>query len=172
MRVPEHLLKKDPAVVQKEGLEKYGEATEIIKDKLYLGSCFNARDKEFLISCNISHILNVAEEIEMKEQEGVLSQKLIIFDSPKKDSNPDCFLGQFQSVVEAIQNIIDSNGVCLIHCMHGRSRSAGGVIAYLMETEKISYSDALAKIQQMRPLVKPNMYINKYLSQLNSLRFE
>ena len=106
LRVPEKLITGNPEIVQKEGLKKYGDASEIIEGRLYLGSCYNARDMQFLQENAVSHIINVAEEIEMREQDGIKSIKLLIYDAPKNGALVEDCLSQFVAVV----NEIGTNG--------------------------------------------------------------
>lgn len=43
-----------------------------------------------------------------------------------------------------------------MHCAQGVSRSASILIGYLMAREQLSYEDALAQLQAVRPQVQPN----------------
>ena len=67
IRVPESLLVAVGASreeLQAEGLEKWGDCSEIIPGKLYLGSVFNGRDPNTLCRHQITAVVNVAEEFE------------------------------------------------------------------------------------------------------------
>ncbi len=55
------------------------------------------------------------------------------------------------------------HGNVLVHCVHGRSRSATFVIAYLMRQRRRSLSEILAEVQQKRSRVKPS---ENFLAQL------
>ena len=103
LRVPEYIvaMRQDPAKIHANGLKTYGKASKIL-DALYLGSCFNARDSEFLESSHITHIVNVAEEIDIQEQEGVISQRVVITDDPQEGYSVEQYL---QTFIQAIQLI-------------------------------------------------------------------
>lgn len=51
----------------------------------------------------------------------------------------------------------------LVHCVHGRSRSATFVIAYLMRQQRRSLSAVLADVQQKRSVIRPS---ENFLAQL------
>jgi protein-tyrosine phosphatase len=44
----------------------------------------------------------------------------------------------------------------LIHCQAGMSRSASVAIALLARLQSISFHEALALVQQKRPMIQPN----------------
>lgn len=48
------------------------------------------------------------------------------------------------------------DGVVLLHCNAGVSRSASIAIAYLMANEKIPFDDAFNRVKSVRPSVQPN----------------
>jgi hypothetical protein len=67
IRVPESVLTRTGTISEKElqlqGLEKYGDCSEIIP-QLFLGSVFNGRDPNTLQKFAITLIINVAEEFD------------------------------------------------------------------------------------------------------------
>lgn len=103
IRVPEHITarKTDPKVQQANGLKQYGQASLIIPN-LYLGSVFNARDSAFLSDSGITHIINVAIEMEIQEQENIESKKMLILDEPKEGTSKDDYLDSFVQVSKYI----------------------------------------------------------------------
>lgn len=48
------------------------------------------------------------------------------------------------------------DGVVLLHCNAGVSRSASIAIAYLMAKEKIPFEDAFNRVRSARPSIRPN----------------
>jgi len=51
----------------------------------------------------------------------------------------------------------------LVHCMHGRSRSATILIAYLMKKEKWTLREAYVHVKLRRPIVGPDKHLKKQL---------
>lgn len=47
-------------------------------------------------------------------------------------------------------------GVALVHCNAGVSRSAAIVIGYLMSREGLAFNAALALVKAARPAIRPN----------------
>jgi dual specificity phosphatase 10 len=57
------------------------------------------------------------------------------------------------------------NGKVLVHCVAGVSRSASVVIAYLMNHQKMTLSDAFSFVQERRNKIFPNESFRKQLRQ-------
>lgn len=55
-----------------------------------------------------------------------------------------------------------------VHCVAGVSRSPTVVIAYLMVSRKMSYDQALAFVQERRPVVNPNHGFEMQLRNLDT----
>lgn len=51
----------------------------------------------------------------------------------------------------------------LVHCAAGISRSATVVLAYLMLRDSISFPEALQRVREARPRVRPNARFEQYL---------
>lgn len=67
----------------------------------------------------------------------------------------------FCLAVDYVNNAIQSNKKILIQCHAGRSRSVGVAIRHLMESNDISYSDAIKSIAQKREI-----YVTKGIQEL------
>ena len=55
-----------------------------------------------------------------------------------------------------IREARNRGGSVFLHCVEGKSRSATCVIAYLIDTEGMSLSEALGRVRGSRPIVRPN----------------
>lgn len=64
----------------------------------------------------------------------------------------DYFLECFAFIDEAR----DENGVVLVHCYQGVSRSVSVVIAYLMLCNDITFGEAYAQVRAKRAVAAPN----------------
>ncbi|XP_033127799.1 serine/threonine/tyrosine-interacting protein A-like isoform X2 [Anneissia japonica] len=72
------------------------------------------------------------------------------------DSHTENIIRFFPEVKEFIDNCLEGNGKCLVHGNAGISRSAALVIAYIMETYGLDYSDAFRYVGNRRFCIIPN----------------
>ena len=74
-----------------------------------------------------------------------------------RDSHEEDLESILPQAVQAIKNALsDANGKILVHCRAGMSRSASCVIAYLMEVQEMTASDAFKFVQSKRDCITPN----------------
>jgi protein-tyrosine phosphatase len=74
---------------------------------------------------------------------------------PVEDLPTENLLQYFPRSTDFILAALGNNGHVLVHCLAGASRSPTVVAAFLMEVYRLSPSQALAKIRESRPLVRP-----------------
>lgn len=126
-----------------------GPPTHIV-DNIYLGSAFNAANKEVLQRLDIKVIINISRELSNYHEDDFEYFPYKINDSEGED------ITQFlEESYQAIKGSKDKN--ILIHCYMGASRSASLVLYYLMREKKLSFDDALALIKEKRSSVNPNV---------------
>lgn len=123
-----------------------------ISPGLLIGSQDVAHDKSSLDTYGITHILNLAEDIENKFEDDYNYKNVSIRDTPDYD---------LLKVLEDCFEFIDDGrhyGNVLVHCSGtiGLSRSTSICVAYLMEKDKQTYNDALNTVKEARSFVKPN----------------
>ncbi|XP_027525921.1 protein phosphatase Slingshot homolog 3 isoform X3 [Corapipo altera] len=118
---------------------------------LYLGSEWNAANLEELQQNKVTHILNVAREIDNFFPALFTYMNVRVYDEEVAQLLPhwnDTFL--FLSRVRA------SGGRALVHCRMGLSRSAATVLAYAMKEFGWPLERALRHVRHCRPSVLPN----------------
>ncbi|KAM9278092.1 LOW QUALITY PROTEIN: protein phosphatase Slingshot homolog 3 [Morus bassanus] len=118
---------------------------------LYLGSEWNAANLEELQQNRVTHILNVAREIDNFFPALFTYMNVRVYDEETAQLLPhwnDTFL--FLSRVRA------GGGRALVHCRMGLSRSAATVLAYAMKEFGWSLERALRHVRHCRPGVLPN----------------
>lgn len=59
------------------------------------------------------------------------------------------------------------DGVVLVHCNAGVSRSASVVIGFLMSQEKMSFDEAFSTVKTARPSIQPNPGFMNQLKKYN-----
>lgn len=166
---------------------KYNYPNSIIKNRLYLGDVYSARDFIIFEHLNIKYVINCT-----KEESNNFEHKNIKYLNIKIDDKfTENICNYFDKSCTFINNCImdnnkmnnldykniseclnDNNKSILIHCQAGISRSATIVISYLMKMNKINYQEAFEYVKYNRPCISPNMgfieQLNKYISNENN----
>lgn len=124
-----------------------------INENLYL-SDWGACRLEYIQELGITKIISLGNEKEhgfYKIHENVEYLKIIIEDD--KDENISQYFDKTNKFI--------SEGIVLVHCNKGISRSSAIIISYLMNKE-MSYVKAFQKVKKCRYLIKPNIgFINQ-----------
>jgi len=119
---------------------------EVIPGKLFLGSIYAAHNAPVLKKLGITHILSVCDE-HLKIDSQQFMHKVIYVD----DKSDVDLLARF----EEAHNFIDQ-GVTLVHCLAGISRSATVTISYLMSKMNKTVVEATEVVHAARACIKPN----------------
>eukprot|EP00897_Mesotaenium_endlicherianum_P002562 jgi/Mesen1/2333/ME000155S01426 len=138
-----------------------------LRPGLYVGDFHDSQDKKKLLEEGISHILTLAEMPEpAAASQGGIQQMAV-----DTGSHVDAVLEYLKVplVDEEVENLLDSLPLCidfiqkgrrgggvLVHCLAGVSRSAAVATAYLMKSEQLSLSEALAAVRAEVPGIAPN----------------
>ncbi|KAM9500200.1 dual specificity protein phosphatase 19b [Clarias gariepinus] len=123
----------------------------VITPFLLLCSQDAASDMETLRKFKVTHVLNVACGVENAFPEHFIYKTVSMMDLPETQLStylPQCF--------EFIEEARKKDGVVLLHCNAGVSRSASIAIAYLMAKEKTQFKDAFNRVRSARPSIRPN----------------
>jgi len=134
--------------------------------RLWLGSQEAVHDQDLLEKHGITHIVSVTPTFtdESGAVNTLLSPQILRFCNskgicrmiiPVQDEPSENLLQHFPSSSEFILAALCNRGRVLVHCLAGASRSPTFVAAFLMEVYNLSPAQALAKIRQSRPLVRP-----------------
>lgn len=132
----------------------------IVDSFLYLGSYDHAKSKQQLKDLGISHIVNMAGELENDYPDDFkyLNVKL-------DDTSNDNIAEHFEKTLKFIEEAQASSSRVLVHCAMGISRSSTIVIAYLMRVKGWSYTQAHEFVKSMRSCIKPNPgFMNQLVS--------
>jgi protein-tyrosine phosphatase len=133
-----------------------------IIDNLYIGSMAAAQNKDALVNCKITHIVNSASALKNafpNDFEYLRIENLL--------DSVDANIKQYFSITTPfIKNALSNNGVVLVHCHAGISRSSSIIIAYLIECLGLSFDEALKLCQSKRSKICPNQGFVKQLKEL------
>ncbi|EQB77693.1 protein phosphatase Slingshot 3-like protein [Camelus ferus] len=129
---------------------------------LYLGSEWNAANLEELQRNRVSHILNMAREIDNFYPERFTYHNVRLWDEESAQLLPHWKeTHRFVEAASVLTSFLFCSGRAqgtrvLVHCKMGVSRSAATVIAYAMKQYGWSLEQALHHVQELRPIVRPN----------------
>ncbi|XP_056609909.1 dual specificity protein phosphatase 19b [Triplophysa dalaica] len=129
-----------------------------IRPFLLLSSQDAAHDIDTLKKCKVTHVLNVAYGVENAFPGVFIYKTVTMLDLPETDITsyfPQCF--------EFINHASQQDGMVLVHCNAGVSRSASVVIGFLMYQEKMSFEEAFRTVKSARPHIQPNPGFMKQL---------
>lgn len=130
------------------------EATE----NLYFGSQDVASDLELLKQNHITHILNLAPNVQNPYPDDFKYLKLRVLDFPETDISQ-----HFAQTNKFLAESLSSGARVYVHCNAGVSRSTTVVVAYIMMSQKIPVDDVLKRLKTIRPCVCPNKGFLKQL---------
>ncbi|XP_027711862.1 protein phosphatase Slingshot homolog 3 [Vombatus ursinus] len=118
---------------------------------LYLGSEWNAANLDELQRNRVSHILNVAREIDNFYPELFTYHNVRLWDEETEELLP-----HWKETHRFIEAARAQGSRVLVHCKMGVSRSAATVMAYAMKQYNWGLDQALRHVQELRPIARPN----------------
>lgn len=127
----------------------------MILENVLLGSIGAAYSKEHLLASNVSHILCVASSPQLKYPDLFAYAKIKIQD--RADNDLFAHFSECCHFIDTARSARDGQGVVLVHCYQGVSRSVAIVCAYLIKTLKFSLDQSLDFVREKgRPQANPN----------------
>ncbi len=142
--------------------------------KMYIKSYNKAQD--FLDNCEYDSAISIIapDNEEMKQRKNHL---IVRFDDIEQDYYQD-YVGPSKNQIEAILSWdkLKNDGIILVHCTAGKSRSVAVGIGILCKFG-LSPKDALLRVIRIReeegnPLIVPNRLIIKYIDEILDLNNE
>lgn len=128
-----------------------------ITDNLYLSS-FMGTTEYNLLKFRITCVISACRETPKVNVKGIESIKLEVQDKPTE------FLAKyFDFIADKINEVVKKNGIVLVHCVAGISRSTSMILAYLMKHKRMRLRDAHALVRSKRSFVRPNLGFWKQL---------
>nr|XP_054606397.1 dual specificity protein phosphatase 19-like [Nothobranchius furzeri]XP_054606398.1 dual specificity protein phosphatase 19-like [Nothobranchius furzeri]XP_054606399.1 dual specificity protein phosphatase 19-like [Nothobranchius furzeri] len=123
----------------------------VVRPFLLLASQDAAHDIDTLRRYKVSHVLNVAHGVPNLFPDQMVYKTLQILDLPDTQITP--YLEECSSFIYQAR---EQDGVVLVHCNAGVSRSSSIVIGYLMLKEGLPFDDAYSQVKLARPSIRPN----------------
>ena len=122
-----------------------------ITEQVYLGSSLEARDKNWLKSKYITHIVNCTTEHPNYHPDEFNYLKLSLLDTPNQS-----IYHVLEKTFEYIKTAVGNGGTVYVHCHAGVSRSSSMVIYYVMKAKGWSFREALGYVKSLHPRTDPN----------------
>lgn len=130
-----------------------------ITHHIFLGSRFEARDRTWLYTHGIRHIVNCTIEHPNYFQQEFNYLRLFLEDSPNQELS-----GALFDSFHFINNAIKKGENVLIHCHAGISRSSSIVIFFLMKLFQWDFSKAYVHVKSRHSITEPNPSFKRQLS--------
>jgi len=133
----------------------------IIDGRLFLGNLVSAQSTRSLTERRITHIVSVCTEPIPAEhpQSGIRHMRVPVHDAHHED-----LLIWMPHTCRFIDEALHAGGVVLVHGVHGLSRGATIMAAYLMWSRRVSAAEALDTVRRKREQIWVNAGFQEQLS--------
>lgn len=137
-----------------------------VKDALFFGDHFAAKDMEFLQNNRVTNVINLCQKrvTNMWRHYGISYLSFSWSDKETFsiiDSNPESIL----YIIKHIKEVLNAGNAILVHSFNGMNRSVVVLTAFLME----NYSWVASKAMDFLVLKKPNLKLKRgFFKQLKS----
>ena len=95
---------------------------------LFVGTVEDSFDRFILAKEKVTHILNVASELDINERVDLVYKKIALDDDSYDDDIRDILPESLKFIDSALKN----NGIIIVHCLEGKSRSICVILAYII----------------------------------------
>lgn len=146
-----------------------------IRNGIFLGSETDVqglKSKQSLQSLGITGVLDVRLESKGKPEpyycdecngNGPVTYKWIGIDEPLSEAEAKAeqiprLETHFAEAFDFIESRRQNGQAVLVHCAMGVCRSPSIIIAFLMQTERLTFKEAFAEVHRKRNIVRPNDY--------------
>ncbi|KAI8981676.1 hypothetical protein BDF20DRAFT_834368 [Mycotypha africana] len=121
---------------------------------LYLGNLNHATNPSMLKALNITHVVSVGENANLDTE----NFRLLYLDN-LYDDGIDSIETRLEEVIQFVENARVNNGICLIHCRVGVSRSAAITIAYVMRylNCRLVHAYLFVRARRLNVIIQPNL---------------
>jgi protein-tyrosine phosphatase len=138
---------------------------DMVVDHVALGSLRTVQSMPSLQQLGVTHVLTCGRNLRTPQFPPPIQQMVLdVDDNDEQDMNQ-----YFLTAIEFMQSCVASGGLCIVHCFAGVSRSATVVVAFLMKSRRLTFTQALEFVQQQRPAANPNPNFRRQLIEFESV---
>jgi protein-tyrosine phosphatase len=138
-------------------------------DSVWIGSKMVLNDSSNLKKIGITHIVNVALELQKNDK---LDKAFHVYHVPLEDLIDQPLDPYVIQAYNYIMNALNDGGKVFIHCNKGKSRSAAIVIYYLMTTYCMTFDCAYELLKKRYPIISLNQGFELKLKNLSNNAYE
>lgn len=139
-----------------------------ILPNLYLGPYGAAKDWDSLSGSGVTHVLIVRSTLERRLDPKFPNQlHYHIVEVPEGPT--ENLILYFTECNRSIQQAINAGGKILVHCNAGLSRSAAVVVAYVMESMRMPFTDAIQLVQSRRCCIHISEALHNQLREFETI---
>jgi len=128
-----------------------------VLDHLYLGSYNDALEKGGLKKKGITHIINTVEQETCTTGSDFFGDEFKYLGFPSEDVANYPIMDHFEATYKFIEDVRETGGKCLIHCMRGINRSGALTVAYVMLHHNIGPISATRLVLNARKMLLSNV---------------
>ena len=129
-----------------------------ITENIYQGNIFASENKQYLKKLRVTHILVAGCDLNENFPKDFKYLTLNVDDFESEN-----IYQFFESSYEFIDECVTNNGIILIHCAAGISRSTTITCSYLMKKNNLTFEEAFKIVKTARPIAGPNSGFQKQL---------
>ncbi|EGC38336.1 hypothetical protein DICPUDRAFT_12401, partial [Dictyostelium purpureum] len=122
-----------------------------VNDRLYISGGYVSEKLEILKKNGITHIINASDSYQNVYEGQFEYLKLDL-----KDNVNEKISDIFEKTIDFIERAMENDGVVLIHCNKGISRSTCLCCLWIMKKERCCLKKALDMVKIARPVSEPN----------------
>jgi protein tyrosine phosphatase (PTP) superfamily phosphohydrolase (DUF442 family) len=128
-----------------------------IDDLIWVGSCSDASNTEFMDERGIEYIICCAEEYNYPPGFLIIQQRADQWYRVALNDNvvDELTEGHFRDAASKLNEWVSQGKKVLVHCREGKSRSVSAVIAYYMIYHNWSFDIAYWHLKVRRPMTNP-----------------
>ena len=132
-----------------------------IRDHLFIGSWRDIEEPETLRAAGITHVLNVAKEVDPTHHDGL--EGFCAMHIPLVDEHRENIVEHLECACNFIDAAKRDGGRVLVHCRRGISRSPAIVVGYLLRQDGFEFDDAVAYVKERRKCTSLNIAFREFL---------